>query len=87
MGRYYFHVRRGQVTFLDKEGIELADLDEASKEAIRRAWEIKERERMTDLPASIGRIVVDNEFRTVLELPFDTVHKDGFKPIPMSALT
>ena len=25
MPRYYFHVRRGQITVLDHEGIELAD--------------------------------------------------------------
>ena len=25
MPRYYFHVRRGQMTVLDQEGIELAD--------------------------------------------------------------
>ena len=36
MPRYYFHVRRGQVTFLDNEGIELTDVEEASTEAARR---------------------------------------------------
>ncbi len=78
MGRYYFHVRRGQLTFLDQEGLELADFEEAANEAARRAWEIKARERLTDLPTSTGRIVVDNEFRTVLELPFET--RVAFQP-------
>jgi hypothetical protein len=78
MGRYYFHVTRGQITFLDREGIELDGLEEATEEAARRAWEIKARERMTDFPVSNGTIVVDSEFRTVLELPFHTaVDKDG----------
>jgi hypothetical protein len=77
MGRYYFHVRRGQITFLDREGLELDDFEEAAEEAGRRAWEIKARERMAELPASDGMILVADEFRTVLELPFHTVDPDG----------
>ena len=33
MPRYYFHVRRGQLTVLDDEGIELADSADAEGEA------------------------------------------------------
>jgi hypothetical protein len=75
MDRYFFHVRRGRVTFLDNEGIELADLEEAAQEAARRAWQIEAREALTVLPPSGGMIIVDDEFRTVLELPFEGGHK------------
>ena len=37
MPRYYFHVRRGQVTVLDQEGIELADTADAELEVAQRA--------------------------------------------------
>jgi uncharacterized protein DUF6894 len=37
MSRYYFHVRRGQITVLDHGGIELADTADAEVEAARRA--------------------------------------------------
>ena len=40
MPRYYFHVRRGQMTVLDQEGIELADAADAEVEAARRAQQI-----------------------------------------------
>ena len=76
MGRYYLHVRRGQMTFLDREGLELV-LEEVAEEAARRVWEIKARERIAELPASDGMILVADEFRTVLELSFHTVDPDG----------
>jgi hypothetical protein len=77
--------RRGQMTFLDREGLKLADLDEAANEAIRRAWEIKTCERMTDLPVSNGTIVVDNEFphRPRVAVPRRTLIA-GLRPLPLS---
>ena len=36
MPRSYFHVKRGQATLLDREGVELADIAEAANEAARR---------------------------------------------------
>jgi hypothetical protein len=36
MPRSYFHVKRGQVTLLDREGVELVDIAEATNEAARR---------------------------------------------------
>jgi len=64
MARYYFHVRRGRVSILDHEGVELADLVEAAKEAARRALEVQ-----MEFPH--GAIVVDDDHCTVLELPFE----------------
>ena len=37
MPRYYFHVRRGRVTILDREGVELIDDMEAAIEVTRLA--------------------------------------------------
>jgi Domain of unknown function (DUF6894) len=39
MPQYFFHVKRGQVTVLDQEGIELANPAQAEEEAARRARE------------------------------------------------
>jgi hypothetical protein len=36
MPRSYYNVKRGQVTLLDREGVELADIAEAANEAARR---------------------------------------------------
>jgi hypothetical protein len=40
MPRYYFHVRRGQITVLDQEGIGLAETVDAKVEAAQRAQQI-----------------------------------------------
>jgi hypothetical protein len=71
MPRYYFHVRRGQVRILDREGTELADIDEAAKEAARRARQIAARESLNGVRLSPGIIVVEDDWQTVLELPLD----------------
>jgi hypothetical protein len=76
MRRYYFHVRRGQVTVLDQEGLELSSLEEAS----RRALQLVAREELTELPASIGMIIVDDEFGTVLELPLGDDRQSAYLP-------
>jgi hypothetical protein len=71
MPRYFFHVKRGQVTILDQEGVELADIADAQKEAVRRAQEIVIRESSRGVPASSGMIVVaDDNWQTIFELPF-----------------
>ena len=36
MPRYFFHVKRGQVTVLDQEGVELENSAQAEEEATRR---------------------------------------------------
>jgi hypothetical protein len=67
MPHYYFHVRRGQVTVLDHEGADLANLAEAGKEATRRGREIVAR----DGQANKGSIVVaDENWKPVSEVPF-----------------
>ncbi len=67
MPRYYFHVKRGQLTVLDHEGVELLDLAEAEQEALRRGQEIVAR----DGPKDRGRIIVaDDNWRTLYEIAF-----------------
>ena len=72
MPRYYFHVRRGQVTFLDNEGIELTDTEEAATEAVRRGRAIARRVALIDgVRLRAGSVVIDDEWRTILELPLE----------------
>jgi hypothetical protein len=71
MPRYYFHVRRGQITVLDHEGIELADTVDAEVEAAERAQQIVNGASLNEASASRGRIVVaDESWQTLFELPF-----------------
>jgi len=44
MLQFHFHVKRGEVTVLDHEGIELADIEEATNEAVRRGREMPDRQ-------------------------------------------
>jgi hypothetical protein len=67
------------VTFIDNEGLEFADLDEAIWEAAQRAAEIEAREVLTDIPPSDGMIIVDDDFRTVLEVPFGNWGEEPFQ--------
>jgi hypothetical protein len=71
MPRYYFHVRRGQITILDHEGIELADTVDAEVNAAERAQQIVNGASLNEASASRGRIIVaDDNWQTVFELPF-----------------
>ena len=75
MPHYYFHVRRGQMTVLDHEGIELADAVDAEVEAARRAQGLVNGEAMNGssmdgAPASRGTIIVaDDNWQRLFELP------------------
>jgi phage head maturation protease len=81
MPRYYFHVRRGQMTVLDQEGIELAGTVDAEVEAAQRAQQMVNRgslngasmngEFLSAQSASHGRIIVaDDNWETLFEFPF-----------------
>ena len=78
---YYFHVRRGQITVLDHEGIVLADTAHAKVEAAQRAEQVVNGEAMNGVSmnkASInqvfasrgGIIVADDNWETLFELLF-----------------
>jgi len=69
--RYFFHVKRGQVTVLDQEGIELPSLEDAAQEAMRRAQQLAARASAQDTIAGRGMIIIaDSEWRTMIEVPF-----------------
>jgi hypothetical protein len=76
MPRFYFHIRRGQITILDHEGIELADTVDAEVEAAQRAQQVMDGEAMNGASmngasASSGRIIVaDDTWQTLFEFPF-----------------
>jgi len=76
MPRFYFHVRRGQITILNHEGIELADTVDAEVEAAQRAQQVMDGEAMNgasmnEASASRGRIIVaDDTWQTLFEFPF-----------------
>ena len=76
MPHYYFHVRRGQITVLDHEGIELADTADAEVEAAQRAQQVVNGEAMNgasmnEASASRGGIIVaDDNWQTLFEFPF-----------------
>jgi len=55
------------VTVLDNQGVELADIEDAEQEAVRRAEEIISAE-----PEASGHraIVVADDWRAVMEVPF-----------------
>jgi Domain of unknown function (DUF6894) len=68
---YYFHVRRGQITVLDHEGIVLADTAHAKAEAAQRAQQVVNGEAMNGASARRGGIIVaDDNWETLFELPF-----------------
>jgi len=71
MPRYYFHVRRGQMTVLDHGGIELADPAAAGVEGAQRALVLVNAVPLSEASASRRRIVVaDDNWDTLFEFPF-----------------
>ena len=76
MPRYYFHVRRGQLTILDHEGVELADSVEAEVEGADRAQRLVNGASMNgvstnETSANGGMIIVaDDNWSPLFEFPF-----------------
>jgi Domain of unknown function (DUF6894) len=69
--RYFFHVRRGQMTVLDQEGIALSGTAQAEVEAARRAQQIVTGDASNGAPVSRGTIIVDDEnWQRLFELSF-----------------
>jgi hypothetical protein len=71
MRRFYFHIKQGQVTVLDQEGVDLADQHEAAKEAARRGRKIAMASAMKGVPPGGIIFVVDDQWRPVCGVPFD----------------
>ena len=75
MPRYFFHVRRGRLTILDRVGVELADVGAAAREAARRGRGAA-CDAQKGAPPDAGMIIIEDEWRTILELPFEHIN-DG----------
>ena len=73
MPRYYFHVRRGRLTVIDQEGMELAGDIVAVEEAGRRGRKIATSQALRGIPTQGGLIIVEDAWdHCVVELPLDT---------------
>jgi hypothetical protein len=71
MPRYFFHVKRGQMTVLDQEGVELGNTADAEIEAARRGHEIVAEEACKGVPVTNGVIMVaDGNWEPLFEWPF-----------------
>jgi hypothetical protein len=71
MPRYFFHVKRGQMTVLDQEGIELANAAQAEEEAVHRAQQCLADDAGNGRPVSRGIVIVaDENWHRLFELPF-----------------
>jgi hypothetical protein len=71
MPRYFFHVRRQGVILRDRDGVELGGIAEAAAEAARRGRQIAAYEARHGIRSAAGMIVIDEGWRTVLELPIE----------------
>lgn len=72
--RFYFHLRERWNYLLDHDGVDLGDLDEVMREAIRCARSILAAERMVG-KRSVGSVVEveDEAGRSVFQLPLSRV--------------
>jgi hypothetical protein len=71
MSRNFFHLRRGRVTVLGQEGVELASIEDAAKEAGNCAQEIASKDALHGAAANSRVIAIaDEQWRTLMELPF-----------------
>jgi hypothetical protein len=77
MHRYFFHFKRGQMTILDQEGVDLADITEAAEEAVRRGRAIAARDALKSVPFSTGMIIVEDEWQTILEVRLEDIIDGG----------
>jgi len=70
--RYYFHIRRGQATMLDHDGVDLVDVQDATAEAARRGRQIARADAAKgNLPASLVIVVADEQWSPVFEVLVD----------------
>ena len=72
MRRYYFHVRRGLLTVIDPDGMELAGDIEAALEAARRGRAIARSQALRGVPTEGNLIIVEDEWEfPVAEFPLE----------------
>jgi hypothetical protein len=69
--RYFFHLKRGQVIVLDQEGVELAGLEEAEREAVRRGREIAARDAVQGAIGGAVIVVANDHWLPIFEVPME----------------
>lgn len=62
------------MTILDQDGVELAGVAEAVREAVRRGRETARQNAVNAMPLSAARIIVEDEWRTIFEVPLDDIN-------------
>jgi len=70
MPRYFFHVRRGQVTTVDNVGLELNGEAEAVAEAERRVRDLAAKGALSGRAPEPGTIIIEDQWQTVDEIHF-----------------
>jgi hypothetical protein len=75
MPRYFFYIRWGQATILDRQCVELANIEEALAEAVRRGRDMAATDMRKGIAPSGGVIIIDDELGTVRELSFKEISK------------
>ena len=70
--RYYFHIKRGRATVLDHVGFDLASLEEAAREAVRRGRATASADGLNRHHSNDLAIVVAHEQGTLFEVPVDS---------------
>ena len=67
--RYFFHVKRGRVTVIDQEGIELPGIEAARKEAVRRRRKLAEQDALQGVSSGrrVAIVVTNGEWLPVFE--------------------
>ena len=72
MPRYYFHVKRGRVIVLDHDGLDLANVEAAAKEAALRGRKLAAAEASRGAaPTGMAIVVADERWWPVFEVPCD----------------
>jgi hypothetical protein len=75
MPRYFFYIRWGQATILDRQGVELANIEEALAEAVRCGRDMAAPEIRKGIAPMGGVFIIDDELGTVRELSFKEISK------------
>jgi hypothetical protein len=75
MPRYFFYIRWGQATILDRQGVELANIEEALEEAVRRGRDMAAPDIRQGIAPRGSVIIIDDELGTVRELSFKEISK------------
>ena len=80
MARYYFHVKSGDTVETDEEGLELADLSAAAREAELTARELLAeaiKARKPNVPEAV--VITDESGTEVYSIPFVAVLPKSLK--------